>query len=372
MRTDAASVRHYGPGGRENGGGIGRLIGYVVDDARRRGADHAVRDTRGPSWSAVRSAGYFGSAILGLAADGLVARRRIHHIHFAGRGSTLRKLILAWVARTLGCRHILHLHDYDYAADYGRRPDWQKRRVRAMVTGADGVIVLGQRDRDTVVDVLGASPARVTILHNCVRDPGVEPRIPGVKVRLLFLGKLSERKGVSDLLEALAAPALAGLAWHAVLAGDGPIEDYRALASRLGVSGRVAFPGWLDERATHVLCRNSDILVLPSHAEGMAMAVLEGLAHGLAVVTTRVGAHEEVITHGVNGLFVPVGDPASLAGTLAALVTDASRRDALGRCGRKLFLARFNIAAYGARLQSIYGSLQAPALDRLADDGVHQ
>lgn len=357
MQHETISVRHYGPGGRENGGGIGRLIGYLVDEAKRNGVDHSVRDTRGPDWSPPESVIRMGQALLGLTRDAIFARHRVHHIHMAGRGSTLRKLVVAGCARAYRCHYLLHLHDYDYREDFDARPKWQKQRIRAMVKGADHVIVLGQRDRRTMIEDLRADPSRVSIIHNCVPDPGPRIRAPEPTVRILFLGRLSERKGVTDLLNALALPAMVALSWRAVVAGDGPVGHYRSVAEQLGIADRVEMPGWLDTRQTHDLCRRSDILVLPSFAEGLAMAVLEGLAHGLAVVTTRVGAHEEAIVDGMNGRFVPAGDAEALAATLASLVADPLLREELGRNGRETFLTRFDIAAYSRRLDALYATL---------------
>ena len=70
----------------------------------------------------------------------------------AGRGSTLRKLVLTAAARTLGCTHVLHLHDYDYVTDFTGRPAWQQALVRRMFQGADRVVVLGRRDRDMATE----------------------------------------------------------------------------------------------------------------------------------------------------------------------------------------------------------------------------
>lgn len=125
---------------------------------------------------------------------------------------------------------------------------------------------------------------------------------------IVFLGRLSERKGVTELLLALSHPVMKELQWRAVLAGDGPVEDYRRQADAMALSNLVEMPGWLDAGEAQPCVRVQISTVLPSHAEGLAMAVLEGLSHGLAVVTTRVGAHDEVITDGETGIFVPVGD----------------------------------------------------------------
>ena len=366
---EPVSVRHYGPGGREHGGGIGRLIGYLVAAAGGKDGAHRVTDTRGPRLGPASPARLAG-ALLAMAGDRIAAPRRIHHLHVAGRGSTVRKLALAAWARALGCRHVVHLHDYDYAADVLGRPAWARSLVRRMFGGADRVIVLGERDRATATRLLGADPARVVVLHNGVPDPGPPPRRDGPPT-ILFLGRLSERKGVPELLDALAHPALAGRPWRAVLAGDGPVEDYRARARALGLGERVAMPGWLDEAATRELCRGAHVLVLPSHAEGMAMAVLEGLAHGLAVVTTRVGSHEEAITDGQTGVFVPVGDAPALARALAALLDEPRGREAMGRAGRRLFVARFSMDAYIRRLSRLYADLGAPARPPIGSELTH-
>ena len=351
------SVRHYVPGGREDGGGIGRLVGYIVDTADGTGVRHLVTDTRGPNWFAPVSLLRLSSAMVAMAKDRLLVPGRIHHIHVAGRGSTSRKLILTSVARLLGCVHVLHLHDYDYAADFAARTPRGQRRVRAMFRGADRVIALGERDRATLESSVGVDRSRIEVVHNCVPDPGARPIRVAQTPLIVFLGRLSERKGVPELLSALASPVLAGLQWQAVIAGDGPVEAYRRHAAQLGLSGRVEMPGWLDGGEARALCRRADILVLPSHAEGMAMAVIEGLAHGLAVVTTRVGAHEEAIADGETGLFVPVGDKDALAEALAMLIGDPVLRNSLSIKARLHYLSLFSMAAYQHRLATFYEAI---------------
>jgi glycosyltransferase involved in cell wall biosynthesis len=99
------------------------------------------------------------------------------------------------------------------------------------------------------------------------------------------------------------------------------------------------------------------VLVLPSHAEGLAMSVLEGLSHGLAVVTTPVGAHLEVIEPEVSGLFVPPGDVAALAGALARVVEDETLRKRLAKGARHRFLAEFDVRGYSSQLTQIHTDL---------------
>ena len=145
-------VRHYVSGGRERGGGIGRLVGNIVDTAAAGGMEHLVTDTRGPRWSALRSPFHLATALAFLAADRIAAPGRIQHIHIAGRGSTARKLVLTAAARLIGSPYVLHLHDYDYAQDFTRRPPRQQAAIRTMFRAAELVIVLGGRDATPLED----------------------------------------------------------------------------------------------------------------------------------------------------------------------------------------------------------------------------
>jgi glycosyltransferase involved in cell wall biosynthesis len=175
----------------------------------------------------------------------------------------------------------------------------------------------------------------------------------------VFLGYLSARKGVPELMEALASPAMAVLPWRAMLAGGGPIDEFKARAAALGLSDRVAFPGWIDQVAASALCAAADILVLPSHAEGLAMSVLEGLAHGLAVVATPVGAHAEVLESERSGLLTPPGDVAGLSAALARVVGDPALRNRLRAGARQRFLDRFDVRSYAVSLARLHVRLLA-------------
>ncbi|MFN3524853.1 MAG: glycosyltransferase family 4 protein [Paracoccus sp. (in: a-proteobacteria)] len=347
------TVRHYVAGGSENGGGIGRLVGYILKEQGSTGR-HLIQDTRGPRWQPVPSGAKLTGAITALVWDRIACPARVQHIHIAGRGSTARKLILTAVARAIGQPYLLHLHDFDYAADFRRRPVWQQTAIRRMFRRAERVIVLGERDRITAVDLLDVPPRRVVILRNGVPDPGPSIGRRGGVCHIVFLGQLGARKGVPELLAAFAHPAMRRQIWTATLAGDGPVETFRRQAEALGLADRVHLPGWISETQARKLCAQGHVLALPSHGEGMAMAVIEGLAHGMAVVTTRVGAHDEVMADGQTCLFVPVGDPDALAETLARLVADPALRSQLGRAGRALFRAEMEMTSYVRALDLLY------------------
>lgn len=362
------------PGGLEHGGGIGRQMGYFLQayQETEQRFRYQVVDSRGPWYlgssplHVVGSIAYLGRAILTLS-RACLSSPCVAHVNITGRGSTVRKLILLTICRPLGLRYVLHLHDYDYAAYYRSRGTFVKKLIATIFRCAAAVIVLGRRDLEVISQLFQLRKDRMTVLHNAVPDPlpDLDGRpVPGQPCQLLFLGHLGSRKGVPDLLKALASPAVRHLRWRATLAGDGPIEEYRNLAKDLGILGSLSFPGWLDQRRTSELCSNADVLVLPSYAEGLAMSVLEGLSHGLVVITTPVGAHSEVIKPEVSGILVPPGDIAALAETLVRVIKDESLRMRLARGARARFLDKFDVRHYAARLEQLHADLFGPPLDR--------
>jgi glycosyltransferase involved in cell wall biosynthesis len=353
------------PGGLERGGGIGRQMGYFLQTchAGLKGLDYRIVDSRGPWFIGASPLSSFGAVfyLAHAALTLLLARCSLQpcllHVNITGRGSTIRKVFLLAVARVLRLRYILHLHDYDYANYYRGRSPYLKRRIATAFLHASAVIVLGQRDREVISQLFKLPTERVIILHNAVPDPLPDvARVdhPSEPCHLLFLGYLSTRKGVPELLRALASLPMTMLPWHATLAGGGPIDEFRKLAEELGVLNKVSFLRWVDEAGVRTLCTHAHVLVLPSHAEGLAMSILEGMSYGLAVVATPVGAHSEVIKSEESGLFVSPGDVPALAGALARVINDESLRRRLGRGGRERFLAEFDVRRYASRLTNLH------------------
>lgn len=355
-------------GGLQDGGGIGRQMGYFLQARQgcEEGVVYRVIDSRGPWFLGssplyiVCAGFYLASAMIKLLWARLSAAPCLAHVNISGRGSTIRKIILLTFAQGLGLHYLLHVHDYDYADEYRRRNPLMQMLISRIFRGAVKVVVLGGRDQKLLSSLLKLPSGQVTVLHNAVPDP--EPNLnrvrpPETPCQLLFLGHLSARKGVPELLRALATPSMASRPWHATLAGGGPLDEFRVLADGLGILEKVDFPGWVDEAGIKALSTKADILVLPSHAEGLAMAVLEGLSYGLVVITTPVGAHTEVIEPGVSGIFVPPGDVAALAEALVCAIDDEGLRKRLGRGARNRFLERFDVRGYADRLAQLHVDL---------------
>jgi glycosyltransferase involved in cell wall biosynthesis len=150
-------------------------------------------------------------------------------------------------------------------------------------------------------------------------DPSSLPQDLHQPIRLLYVGRLSPEKGIPILLRAATKLACD---YELRLAGSGQQEvELKSLASALGVQHKVHFLGpisWGD--ALFDLMRSSDILILPSHTEGLGLVLLEAMSQGLPVVASDVGGIPEVVRDGVTGLLFPAGDADALAAAISKLV----------------------------------------------------
>jgi glycosyltransferase involved in cell wall biosynthesis len=170
------------------------------------------------------------------------------------------------------------------------------------------------------------------------------------------VGHLSTVKGQADLIEA-AAPLMrdrAGVRLFVI--GDGPLRArLQARAAALGLAGRVVFTGVRADVAR--LLAMLDVVVVPSHTEGMSNALLEAMAMGRAVIATAVDGNLDVVRDGVTGLLVPPRDPAALAAALLRLVDAPDRGREMGRAARTHIEEAFTLQAMVTRHEELYRGL---------------
>jgi len=351
-----------GGGLAHTSGGVGTLMLYLMDEWGKRADGPRVRviDTRGQG-GALDGAGRFAAAIGQLGLLGVLRRTDLVHAHMTTRGSVLRKAVLCGVAMALRVPVIMHMHGADFLPFYRRQPRLFRAAIRAVLRRCQCVIVLGQTWRDFLAGELGVAAGRIAIVPNGVPAPATGTRVARAGApELLFLGRLGARKGVPELIAALAMPAVQARAWHATIAGDGDASAFRAAVRAHGLSGRVDLPGWTDRAATARLLERADMLLLPSHHEALPIAVLEALAQGVAVITTPVGSVPEFLQDGTHALLVPPGDVAALAGAIIRLLDDSGERERLGVAGRKLFTERLDVAVMAVRVAQLYREACAP------------
>jgi len=354
------------------GGGMYKVADYLIQSQGPAEPGRSARllalDTRGAG-SAAASLAVLAGALGKLLRGRLNGRLAGVHVNMAERLSLVRKSVVVVACRALGIPVVLHLHAAQLHHAYRRLPGPARAMVRWVFSLPRTCIVLGHASAEFVSAELGVPRERVEIVINGVPEPTLPRRVSGHAPervrRVLFVGNLSERKGVSDLLSALAQPGLAGMPWQASFAGGGDVAGYRAAAARLGLGERVRFEGWADQQQVAQLLSQADVLVLPSHDEGLPLAILEALANGVAVICTPVGEIPHVLTDGRNACFVQPGDVRGIADGLARVLGDDALRETLEHNGRALHRQRFSLSTFYAAIAAIhsrhFGIAGAPA-----------
>jgi glycosyltransferase involved in cell wall biosynthesis len=150
------------------------------------------------------------------------------------------------------------------------------------------------------------------------------------------------------------------------VAGDGSAAgEARATIARHGLGAVVRLRSWLGDAELEQALRESDVLVLPSWAEGLPNAMVEAMAARLAVVVTRVGAIPEVVTDRRSAMLVEPRDAESLAAALAKVIDDPQLREEIAAEGFRIAARDFEVEHAVDRLVELISDAVAAARDRV-------
>ena len=248
---------------------------------------------------------------------------------------------------------VVHFRGSDASAH--RRLTLLRERYRRLMHLSSALLAKSLAMKDVLVG-LGADPAAVTITPSGADeslfhadDPSMQP------AHVLFVGRLIEKKGPLDALDAFAqarlmVPDALRAEMRLRVVGDGPLlHAMQCRMCELGLQGCVDFLGVQPPKAVSEWMRQSRCLLLPSRiasdgdAEGCPVAVLEAQLSGLPVVSTRHAGIPEVVIDGTTGLLVEEGDVAGLAQALALMCCDPQRAQRLGSAGRMRVMSHFTV-----------------------------
>lgn len=173
---------------------------------------------------------------------------------------------------------------------------------------------------------------------------------------IVFFGRMTVEKGPMLVLEALAR--LGDPTVRALFVGRGPEQArVRERARALGIGDRIEMIDWLEPVALAERLAGASIVVLPSREESFGNAMVEAMATGAPLVTTRAGSIPELLDDGVHAELVPVDDLAATAAAIARLRREPARGAALGRAARAHVAARYGWDATARAFEAVYGEL---------------
>ena len=307
--------------------------------------EYAFMDPRGrEAWSPV-------SSFLALAriVREIVRGVDVVHLNTASWGSTYRNLVVAFAATVCRRPYVIHLHGGGYREFVSGASGTVRRLVLRYFAGATVVVALTPSWGRYLAAELKVPAEKLRTVSNGTHAPDDEllAPVPDNVPSFVFVGRLTDNKGVPTLLRAFADIAEETGAYLLLVGGDADRKTREALAS---ASEGVELVGWVDHDRALAMMARARAVVLPSRLENMPLTVLEAMSVGTAVVATRVGGVPDMLHDGVEGLLVGPGDHVQLREALLSLCRSPEQARAFGARGRQRWLRDYDGAVMTGRL----------------------
>jgi glycosyltransferase involved in cell wall biosynthesis len=240
--------------------------------------------------------------------------------------------------------------------------------LRQKVERARFAVAISEYNR-MFLGIQGADTEKIHVIHcgvDCSRFVPDFSRPPGAVLKVGTLGRLVEKKGVDVLLRACAILKSHGAEIELEIAGDGPDRPMlEALASELGIAGSVNFLGPLEHAGVAGWMSGLDLFALACRKDssgdmdGIPVVLMEAMAGGTAVVSTRVTGIPELIIDKACGRIAAPGDPEDLAGAIGQVLGDVELRIQYRRAAAQRVKAEFNLEKSVATLSNLFREAQA-------------
>ncbi len=304
----------------------------------------------------LRSPEFLAKALVVVPRAAVIARRieergvRHLHAHWATHPA-----LAAFVVRELtGVGYSITAHAHDLYLD--------RSMLAEKISAARFVVTISRFNRALLARLFGPAAAAKTVVIPCGVDPRLfrprAPRAPDGVFRIACVAGLRDYKGHRWLVEACALLRDRAVPLHCVLVGDGPERGaVEAAVAAAGLRGRVELAGNRPQSYVRELLDRTDVMVLPSVVtasgmmDGIPVALMEAMAAGLPVVSTRVSGIPELVEDGRTGLLAPEKDATALADAMERLFRDPVLAHRLAATGREHVLERFNLLHNARRLR---------------------
>lgn len=271
-----------------------------------------------------------------------------------------RDLLYMLIAKLFGHKVIYQVHGGETPREFfsGRLPG---RFLQWVLELPDAVVVLGRIEKEAYERF--CTFKRLAVVPNAIDIEPYETReksLPSGTTRLVYIGRLIGDKGVFEALEAL--ELISGRQLERpqpirfVIAGSGPAEEaLRKRASSPPLAGTVEFVGPVFDEEKLEFWRQADIFVFPTyHREGLPYTVLESLASGTPLITTRTGNIPDAVEHGTHGLFVEPKSSAAVADALVQMLSAPAQLQQMSINCRRTARDRFTVDRLSCDLSVLY------------------
>ncbi|MCE5333057.1 MAG: glycosyltransferase family 4 protein [Desulfobacteraceae bacterium] len=275
---------------------------------------------------------------------------RVMHVHFA-----VPTGVLGWIIhRATGIPYVLSTQLGDVPGGVPEQTDHLFRWVKPFTVPIwrDAASVTAPSE---YIRTLARSAYRVPVevVRNGMDISEIPQSPPAAHnpVRLVFAGRFSAQKNLLFLIGLLKRAE--DLSWEMDMLGDGPMMGAVRLATdRAGLHGRVRLRGWVSPERVDELLGRSDILIMPSHSEGLSVVGVRALAAGLAILGSDIGGFSDLVTDGENGYLRSARDLGAFEAAFREMLRSGGELARMKSESRRL-AKNFNLPGIAGRVEEL-------------------
>lgn len=274
---------------------------------------------------------YFVTSILALFYYSIIKKTKIVHIHGASYGSFTRKRILIQIAKFLHLKVVYHMHGGGFEEFYKKSNS--RRTIEKTLNEVDIFITLTQEGYNFFSSII--DPSKVIIVNNSIKkNTNYIPiyRNTNKKIEALFLGLISERKGIFDLIEVINKHRdFLANKFVLYVGGNGEVERLKKYIKENKLEDLIKYEGWVSGDKKAKLLELSDIYILPSYNESFGMSNLEAMTYGMPIISTKIGGIPEVVIDNLNGFLIEPGDHTALFEKIHFFINNPNMIEIMGK-----------------------------------------
>lgn len=356
-----------------SGGNLGRIRMLRGLDARATTLAKMVDKNGGdfdPLFAAKSGADIAALHLKAAALAYLAGQRRIDHFHAHFGSDATTAALLAGRLSGIGYSYTAHARDIYHTYS---TPDADNAMRREKLEQARFTVTVSDYNRKRLTHLAPRAAHRIHRLYNGIDLSRFRPapayRRPGL---IVSIGRLIEKKGFADLIDACALMRDAGKPFRCRIIGDGPLRaELTSQIATLHLEDQIEMTGPVTQEQVIAMMREASVVTLAcivgqsGDRDGLPTVLLEAMALGLPVVTTTVSGGPEIVAFGETGLLVEPNDPAALAASIESLLEDEESAQRMGVAGRKRAERLFSLQQNAQTLAGYFERVAGVAARRL-------
>jgi len=288
----------------------------------------------------------------------------LSHIHTSSYLGFYEKSLFAFISRIFSVPIILHIHGGEFDRFYWNSDILRKKIIKLLLKIPSKIICLSEHWKDFFKTI--ATEKKLEVLHNMIDVSSYQQDVSysfknknisfDCKKIILFVGELVKRKGVYDVIKVIPIVKEKIKDCIFVFVGNGNIEKIKGLCRLKGIESNTFFLGEISGCRKISIFLDSDVFILPSYAEGMPITILEAMAAGVPVISTKVGAIPEIIKNGKNGFLIEPGKYNQLAEKIIYLLKNNKLREYIGKNNLEQVRQKYCVNRVISQISKIYDS----------------